>query len=139
MLPEVGVACNGSAQPSALPAPCIMEACADAWWQLALLCILALIGALQVLRVAARWLCAAILALARLASGQPPWEYGERSAPYHVLINPTAYFTRYGDKWHVDYYCPRLANLNNIPYSREFCELCAWKYIIQCQKKPKLL
>lgn len=98
--------------------------------------LLAALGAVSALRLAASAVVHATLAAARLMTGHP-W-VGERTASRQQR-NPTIYCTKYGDKYHVDPTCYRIQAAQNEPFSREYCELCGWQYTVVASRKPKVL
>eukprot|EP00969_Alexandrium_andersonii_P127117 5618440-Alexandrium_andersonii.AAC.1 len=77
-----------------------MEFCLDSSWELCVAAVLAMLGALTAVRIAASAVMHATMAATRFLIDQPMM--GERSAPHAKLRDPTIYCTQYGDKYHVD-------------------------------------
>eukprot|EP00969_Alexandrium_andersonii_P222629 9833274-Alexandrium_andersonii.AAC.1 len=65
----------------------------------------------------------------RWATNQPLFE--ERPAFSGFLKDFTICCTWSGDKYHVDPQCIRVEQARDVPFSREFCDLCSWQYKLQ--------
>ena len=115
-----------------------MEYCYDVTWHLVLVALLAVVGAISTLRMAA----SAVMhepkagALRLMRGGRM---MGERSAP-RQLRNPDLYYNKNSDKYRIEPSCRRLqAWENNLPARRlEYCELCGGDYMLVATRKPKV-
>ena len=115
-----------------------MEVCYDGTWQLLLLVLFAVLGAVSALRMAA----SAVMHEPKQGALRLNWReriMGERSAP-RQLRNPDLYYNKNSDKYHIEPSCRRLqAWENNLPARRlEYCELCGGDYMLVATRKPKV-